>query len=227
MRLIGVTDHGRTQGALQLADGLTSLNLMLDTWNAEKLALYATVRNVFSLTAGKQTYTLSPSGDFNLTPRPHEIEYAGILTLTGAPQPVELPIAIWTEQDWAACSIKSVASSLPTAIYCDWNWPAATVNLWPIPTANVQLALYTPQLLSQFANLSLTIDLPPGYADALRYNLAVRLAPEYAKTPSPLVLELAASLKGAIKTANAEPIALGTDAGLLGNGRIFNWIRGV
>jgi hypothetical protein len=53
------------------------------------------------------------------------------------------------------------------------------LHLNPVPSAADTLVLYTWQQLSRFAATSDTFDLPPGYARAIRYNLALELAPEY------------------------------------------------
>ena len=47
--------------------------------------------------------------------------------------------------------------------------------------------------------------LPPGYVDALSYNLAIRIAPEYEVTPSPTVAALAIETKANIKRLNSTP----------------------
>ena len=62
------------------------------------------------------------------------------------------------------------------------------------------------------------LPLPPGYERALRYALAVELAPEFGKTPSPIVLSTAAESFGLIKSRNAQPQYLYFDATLTSGG---------
>ena len=51
-------------------------------------------------------------------------------------------------------------------------------------------------------NQSDTVSVPPGYADAIRYNLAVKLAPEWGRTITPEVAEMARTSKAAIQRLN-------------------------
>ncbi len=56
--------------------------------------------------------------------------------------------------------------------------------------------------LTEYADINKDINYPPGYARALRYNLAVEIAPEYKVNISPLILKQAASSKEYIKDTN-------------------------
>src|SRR5690242_5956509 len=77
LRLAGVLGTGETPSAAEGQDALVILNQMLDSWNAERLMIYTVARQVFSLVANKQAYTLGSGGDFD-TPRPPKIEYVSI-----------------------------------------------------------------------------------------------------------------------------------------------------
>ena len=226
MRTIGVLGSGEVPSASEAQDALAALNDLVDSWNTENLTLYNTIRSVFTLTPGKQSYVLGPGGDFSM-PRPQSIEQSGIITLNNAAQPAELPMDIWTQTDWSQVTIKNVTSTLPTALYCDWNFPVSTVFLWPIPSVADQIALYTTSLLSSFAAVTTAVSLPPGYSEALRYALAVRLAFEFGRPLDANVAAMAAELKGNMKAANLEVNDMAVDAALVAGGRTFNWITGV
>jgi hypothetical protein len=55
-----------------------------------------------------------------------------------------------------------------------------------------------------------TADFPPGYLKAIRYNLAVDLAPEYGRSPDPSVMQIAGASLAALRALN-ESNELGTE----------------
>jgi len=86
LSLIGVLASGETPSGAESSDGLSFLNDLLDSWNAERLMVFTITReafdsngNPFYLTLGKQDYTMGTGGNFNF-PRPARIERAGIFT---------------------------------------------------------------------------------------------------------------------------------------------------
>lgn len=67
--------------------------------------IFNVARNVYPLVSGQQAYTIGPGGNFN-PPRPIWIQDAGIISTTSALQPLELPMAILSDDEWAGLSIK-------------------------------------------------------------------------------------------------------------------------
>ena len=59
------------------------------------------------------------------------------------------------------------------------------------------------------------VNLPETHIEALTYLLAIRLAPEYALTPSPLVIRQADNGKSLLQAVYADPQPLSIDRGLL------------
>ena len=56
--------------------------------------------------------------------------------------------------------------------------------------------------LTDPATITTDVTFPPMYDDAIKWNLAVRLAPEYGKEASPTTKDLAISTLDAIETRN-------------------------
>jgi hypothetical protein len=202
LRLLRATTHGRTPSSPVLTDALAALNQLVDQWGTERLTFYTTSRTVFNVVAGQQVYTIGPSGADWTAPRPPSIDEAGLL-LSGTTA-TEIPLTILrTQADWAAIRVKGVASSIPSKLYYQDDYPSGQIALWPSPSASSQVALYTPVAISQFTSLAQTISLPPGYEKALRYALAIELAPEFVEGAlNPLLLEQADDAKRALHRAN-------------------------
>jgi hypothetical protein len=199
LRLVGVLHVGEGPSTEEHAECLRALNTMLDNWNTERAVIYSIVREVFSLSPPKASYTIGPGGDFN-TPRPVRIENAGVIVNGG----IEHPLALLDFESFALLRVKATPSTIPTDMYDDRAYPLASLHFWPVPTdASVQVALYTWRQLSSIAAIGDTISFPPGYAEAIQYNLALRLAPRYREAMiSPLVVDQARESKAAIKRLN-------------------------
>lgn len=227
LRLINVLEAGEDPEPDDAQDALDTLNSMVDSWNAERLMVYTLPRLVFNLQATKQTYTLGINGDFN-TPRPARIELISVITNLNNPDgPLELPIEKVTEYGWAAIPVKSITSTLPQKVWDDNGNPLRNLSYWPIPQINLQTAIYPWTAISQFSELGAQFNFPPGYYRALRYNLALELAPEYGKEPSPSVSGIAVASRAIIKSNNMETLEMACDPAVVGTGqtaRTYNWI---
>jgi hypothetical protein len=124
------------------------------------------------------------------------VHYAGI----------SFPVAIVPSQVWAQPKDRTATSKFAKELYYDAGYPVATVFLWPAPGIGSTLKLYVLAPLAQFASLSDTINLPPGYEQALRYGLAGVLAPEYGSALPPEYQQQAAQATANIATMNAAAI---------------------
>lgn len=74
--------------------------------------------------------------------------------------------------------------------------------------------------VSPFAATTDEVDLPPGYARALRYNLAVELADDYGVAVPPTVGGNAADSKTILKRTEFEPTYLESDPAILTPGTL-------
>jgi hypothetical protein len=224
MRLIGAAATGETPSADELADGLTALNAMLSSWSLESLLVPSIVREEFSFIGGQQRYSVGTLGDFNTT-RPVKIERVTV-EIQGA-NAFETPVDIVNVDQWVNISIRAVQSDIPTWVYIEGTYPLEYVNFWPVPSSAANKAvLYSQKLISSFTSVNDAVSLPPGYDDAIDYNLAIRLAPEYGKAISPEVAKIAQDTYANIKVKNSRPQYLSCDPGVLGVPSLFDWRTG-
>jgi hypothetical protein len=222
-RLIGVLASGETLSGNEIADALVILNQMLDSWNSERLNIWTININEFPLTPGQQTYTLGTGGNFSIA-RPPKIERMSIVSLLNPAQPLELPLEMLTDAGWQAIPVKLISSSLPTLVYDDGAFPLRNLNYWCIPTIAVNTRIYSWNSLSVF-NLTTDMTFPPGYLKAIRYALAVDLAPEFGRPVPPEVAAQAILSIAKIKQMNAPLTESRLDPVLAGNNRqLYNWI---
>jgi len=148
---------------------------------------------------------MGPGGDFN-TARPPRINAVSIVSLNNPAQPLELPIDYYTDSDWQAIPVKSVTSPLAQGVYDDGAFPLRNLSFWPVPSATANTIIYSWTALSQFSILTSNLTFPPGYMEALRYNLALRLIAEMPGEYNPIMvsttLELATQSLARIRSMN-------------------------
>lgn len=229
LRAIGQLTPGRAPSTTEANDALFVLNAMLDSWSTERLTVYHIPRDIYPLTGGDGDYTIGAGGDFD-TERPIRIERAGIII-----DQTETPIEVIRDQTkWADVWMKSTLG-IPSELYVENSYPLMGLHLYAAPEMNSTLVLYPWRQLGAIASVTDPISYPPGYADAIRYSLAVRLAVEWQRTPQrPGALrelhELARDSKAAIKSINITYPEMSCDAGLLAIGDTscygWNWRTG-
>ena len=229
----GALAQGEEPGDAEAQDAFRRLNRMVSGWANQRLTIFVTERNVHTLVGSQGTYTIGPGGDFNQA-RPQWISYAGLI-LTSPNPDVEIPLRILTIKDWWLQSVKDLTSTLPTTIYYNTTFPSSGADAglgeiicWPIPTQVNQIALYCPTQLSEFATLSTDYSFPPGYEDALEYNLAVRLIQSGMGLREHLadIVPMAKETLGIIKRANIQPVTASIDPALWASRPGWNWRTG-
>jgi hypothetical protein len=106
--------------------------------------------------------------------------------------------------------VKVVDGSFPLICYDDGGFPLRNLSFWPIPTQQNSVRIYSWQALPAQTLLA-QVSFPPGYAEAIRYNLAARLGAEFNAPASAVVVQLAIQGLARIKTMNAPDLELQSD----------------
>jgi hypothetical protein len=169
MRLIGAIAAGETLETEELNDAFVSLNQMLSSWNTEGASLVGRKR--------VQIAIAQPVNSYLLQERPVKIEAAST-SLGGIDHPLEIVDAT----GWEAVPEKAALALITKKLFCDYLYPQSTVYIWPVPRGNGELELWIYAVILQFTSVTQTIDLPPGYEMAIRYNFAMALLPEYPRS---------------------------------------------
>lgn len=180
--------QGQTIAPADLAFGLLKLNRLIDQWKAERRFVYYIAHESYPFAASKQSYTIGPSGaDFNAA-RPVRIEYANLIVTETTPN-YSKPLNVIEVSDYSEINVPAQSGAEPFVIYYQATHPNGTIFPWPYPEnapgplAN-RLELYTWAQLSGFALASTTVELPPGYEEAITLTLAEKLAQAFGKTVS-------------------------------------------
>lgn len=188
LRLIGAISSSETPAADESSDALEALNLMLGSWGASRF-LSASTGKVTHACNGSTSYTIGVGGDINTT-RPTAIYNA--YWSTGG---LDYPLTFLDYSDYQDIGIKNIGS-IPEYIVLKPDNPLSTIFLFPVP-ANGTLTLDN---IRPATDLTLADDLPypPEWIRALKFNLAVEIAPEYGFAVSPEIAALAQDSKAIV-----------------------------
>lgn len=216
---IGALGIGQSVSAEDTADALATLNMMLGMWQGERLSIYHEI-DVVKQATGAISYTIGAGGDFNVA-RPTDIKAAFVRLNNGA-LPVDYPLdVIRSREDYDRITTKSLVS-LPNCLFYDTAYPLGNLFFYPVPTAQYEMHVTVLDALPQFAAPATSISLPPEYLAAIRYNLALFLAPSYQIDPSRALVGHAVNTKRVIKRMNVQIPSMTMPSGVMGNAGRYN-----
>lgn len=226
LKRIGVIAQGESVSANDATDSLKRLNEWIDGLGTHRLTMHYVARTTKVLAAGTASYTIGSGGSINLV-RPVFIDHVGLIIDNTADPVTEIPITLFSDQQWQAIAQKDFDSTLSQGIYYDHNFNASSFGLvypWPIPTVGTtSLVLYTPGAgVSEFADLTTEYVFPQGWRRALGKNLIVELADEFGKPISGTMQADAADALADVKRVNLRMPEMGLDPMFSGTGAYYD-----
>lgn len=208
-RLLGVVAQGETASSSDSTDAETALNAMLDGWRNDKLLVYANKDIAVTLINGTASYTIGATGG-TVDTSPVEVVSAYVRQ-----SDIDYFLTPLTDAQYQAKSAKSITSDIPAEYLFTHTHPNATITLYPVPTVanTMYVRVRTPLAAVALAD---TFALPPGYEEAIVFNLAMRLYPEYPALPlNPVIPEIARTSLAGIKRINHRPPVSITELGVM------------
>ncbi len=112
------------------------------------------------------------------------------------------PVELISDEEYAALVVRDLPMQWPTKVYDNGQFPTRELTFWPTPTQNNFVELWLWEALTNDADLDAELTFPPGYERYLKYKLAVELAPEFGKEPSPELKYLLKQAETAVKALN-------------------------
>lgn len=223
LRLIGVVAEGESPSPESAADALSAMNQMIESWNTERLAVFATEDQIFSWPATEISRTLGPTGDF-VGNRPILVDDATYFKdpSTG----VSYGIKLINQQQYNGIALKTVRSTYPQVMWVNMTYPDVEMYIYPVPTRVLEFHIVSVEQLSRPAILATNLTFPPGYLRAFRYNLACELAPEFGVEPSRQVQRIAMTSKRNLKRINNPDDLMSIPYPIVGNRQRYNIYAG-
>jgi hypothetical protein len=195
---VGAYAQGQTPNTDDMSLAFRVINRKLDSLSAEKLSMVGMNRGSYTLT-GQPSYTFGPGMTWNATTRPIKIKSASVVAVNGVEKSCNLP----TADQWAAVPDKTRTGIYVEDLFYDNGFPTGNIYVSPIP-ATGNAILWTYQAIPALPNETGTVDLAPGYTEAIVTIAAAELCIAFQR---PLTAELsnaAAQAKSVIEQLNAE-----------------------
>ena len=183
LRKINAIAAGETPGADEMEDGLEAMQMMFRSWSANNQRLYYTKQESLAMT-GAESYTIGSGGDLD-TVRPVSIRGAWLS---------DWPLKMIDEARYRQTRMTSATGATAEYLWYSTEYPLGKLYPWPLGGGTLHIDSLKP--LTDPTDLTDDVAFPPEYDEAIVYNLAIRMAPEYEKEPSQMVVAMAiAALK--------------------------------
>jgi len=223
LRLLGVLAEGETPSAETSQDALNAMNQMIDSWNTERLAVFATQDQVETWPPSTISRTFGPTGDI-VGNRPVLIDDSTYFKdpATG----ISYGLKLINQQQYNGIAVKTVTSTYPQVLWVNMTYPNIEMYVYPVPTKVLEFHIVSVQELTQPANLATNLTFPPGYLRAFRYNLACEMAPEFGVEPAPQVARIAMTSKRNLKRINNPDDIMSLPYSIVGTRQRFNVYSG-
>lgn len=217
LRLIGALAEGETPSANQANDSLVSLNQMIDSWSTERLSVFCTQDQVFTWPSSERSRTFGPTGQITGT-RPVRVDEATYFKVNN----LSYSLILINQDQYNGIALKGSTSTYPNVMFVNMTMPDIEMYLYPVPTSALEFHLVSVQQLTQPATLATNLVFPPGYERALKYALAMEVAPEYGIEPLPQVKRIAMTSKRTLKRINNPDDIMAMPYSLIARNQRFN-----
>jgi hypothetical protein len=222
LRLLGILAEGETPSAAMSQDALMALNQMIDSWNTERLSVFATQDQIFTWPSGEIRRTLGPTGDF-VGNRPILLDDS---TYYLANNGVSYGVKFINQAQYNGIAVKTVTSTFPQVMFVNMTYPDIEMYIYPRPTQALLWHFISVEELTRPATLATSMLFPPGYLRAFTYNLAMEFAPEFGVEPSPQVQRIAMTSKRDLKRINNPDDIMSLPYAIVANRQRFNIYAG-
>lgn len=195
LRLIGVIAATDTPQAEESNNALAVFNQMTANWANSNFLSVSTPTISKVLTSGQSAYTIGSGGDIDT------IRLTGIQSARYNNGGIDYNLQVIAYKDYQEIEVKDV-TSIPRVIAVNPAYPLSTIYLYPAPTGGT---LYIDKI-APITDLQLdeVMPYPADWIRALRYNLAIDLAPEFGIEPSAAIVAIAQSSLAAVMRSNIQ-----------------------
>lgn len=198
LQVAGILTKNEQPSADEVNDALSVLNGMISSWSNDSLLVFYRESEQFQLVTGKVSYTIGSGGDFN-TARPNQIVSCYIRSQDAT----DYPLKPMSDRVYDGSVMRKSVQSIPEFFQYDAANPVGMLTIWPSPVEAYPIFIRSEKVLESFV-LDDVVDLPPGWVQAIVYNLAFMLAPEYGQQADQTVFKIAGDSLGSIKDATAK-----------------------
>jgi len=185
LRKLAVLPSGGTPSAAQISDASEALNALVKAFQADGMPLWALTSHTFTVTSGTATYAIGVSQTLD-TVAPLKVMQA-LYTVSGASA---VPMNVYNRYDFNMLPNLSTVTGTPVNLYYQptsgaSGEPIGSIKLWPVPNdSTTTITLHYQRPFNDMDAAGNNFDFPSYWIQALIYNLAWALAPEYGIPPT-------------------------------------------
>jgi hypothetical protein len=175
LRKLAVLPSGATPTASQVSDAADALNAIVKAFQADGMPLWKVSKQTFTTVAGTAAYTVGPSQTVDC-PKPLRVYQAFWIPQNGT----NTPLNIYNRYDFNELPQGTGYSGAPVNLYYQPLNTTGVITLWPTPsdsTTTIEFHYQSPY--EDMDSSSNDFDFPSEWMQALIYNLAWAMAPEY------------------------------------------------
>lgn len=180
LRKLAVLPSGVAPSTNQTSDASDALNAIVKAFQADGMPLWKISSQSFTVVDGTASYTVGPSQTIDC-PKPLRIIQA-LYTPSGG---TNTPMNVYNRYDFNELPTSSSIEGAPINLYYQPLRTTGVIKLWPTPdnsTTSITFHYHSP-----YEDMDATgdeFDFPSEWMQALIYNLAWSLAPEYGIPPT-------------------------------------------
>jgi hypothetical protein len=177
LRKLAVLPSGGTPSTNQLTESSQALNAIVKAFHADGMPLWKITSTTFTVTSGTDTYTIGPASTVSAVHPLKVIE--AFYTPSGGNN---TPMNVYNRYDYM--QLPNTASGTPVNLYYQPLRTTGVIRLWPTPDDST--TIITVHYQAPFEDMNAAgddFDFPSYWIQALIYNLAWSLSPEYGIPP--------------------------------------------
>lgn len=170
----GRNEQGQSADSEQLVIGMRKLTDLINLWQTQGLKLWLNVDTSVPLVSGQSRYTFTPAGDIAMT-KPMRVLQGYYLDTSN----VRRPLTVLSREEYFRLSQVTGNNGAVNSYYVEKLATLLAVNFWLTPDATAATGTAHVILQTQvtnFTNVTETMDFPAEWRIALRWGLADELA---------------------------------------------------
>lgn len=175
LRDLGVYGSGETATTQEYTDISEILNLMLKSWQAHDIQLWVMKTATLGLVDDTSVYTVGPARDVDIA-KPHKIHESVLVYDDGTERDLNV---VGRKEYWSLTD--KTSNGYPILVYYNPLYAYGELYVWPvIETVSSETIKFVYQ--KEFDDVDTSTDdfeLPPFALNAVRWNLADELVPQF------------------------------------------------
>ncbi len=216
LRALGVLASGEVPTSTEANEALEALSIMLRRWASNSLDVFAISQDSIDLVVGKAVYSVGIGGDVNVV-RPNLVVGAFIRDKNNNDYSLEI---VDVSKYRSICS-KFTQANIPSLLFPNYRYPLIEISLYPVPSENgYTLFMDSLKPFKEINDLSDEIEFPSEYESAIKWNLAIELAPEYGKRIDGATVALARDSLDTLERMNSRKLL--SSPPILQTGKTYN-----